>query len=239
MQRPQTTPEGPKAVAVGGVFRLARLQLARFKLTGFALTGLGLLAAALFALGCSKSPPPTGQISWRPATKADGAGEPVLSEPRFSEALLELRVRGALLERLRADALGIGVDLDGDTVILRGVVGDESWKRRARETAGSVLGVAGVVDRLRVERLARRSSRDRMTEKLDREAADALLEIRLQTRLVEDLGRVGFDIYIDATGGTVSLRGRVPDVERRRRAARLAEHLAGVEEVYNYLTVHS
>lgn len=239
MQRPQTTLGGFKAVVGDRVLQLAGPQLTGFKLIGFKLAGLGLLAAGLFTLGCSKSPPHTGLISRQPVVKAAGATEPVLSEPRFSEALLELRVRGALLERLRADALGIGVDLDGDTVILRGVVGDESWKRRARETAGSVLGVAEVVDRLRVERLARRSPRDRMTEKLDQEAADALLEVRLQTRLVEDLGRVGFDIYIDATRGTVSLRGRVPDVERRRQAARLAEHLAGVEEVYNYLTVHS
>lgn len=198
------------------------------------LAAMGLVLGALlvpFLSGCSNgSEPAAGQSAEAEAT---------LSANEFSHALLELRIRAGLLEHLRADALSIGIGLDGDTVTLTGHVSDASHKMLARETALSIEGVRQVNNEITVGQPDETNELGRLLDKLDREASDALLETRLKTRLVEELGQVAFDIQVEATEGTVSLRGRVPDKDRRRLAMKVVESVSGVEEVHNYLSVQA
>jgi hyperosmotically inducible protein len=67
--------------------------------------------------------------------------------------------------------------------------------------------------------------------------ADALLETKVKVRLLEQLGKVAFDIEVEATDGVVSLSGTVPDAARRDLAGKIAKGTGGVKELHDLLKV--
>lgn len=160
-------------------------------------------------------------------------------ETRFDEALLHLRVRTALLEHLRTDALKIEIDVIGDTVRLSGEVEERADRTFAEEVARTVHGVNQVENRIRWT--GREASSDTpvadAVATTERQLADALLEARVQARLVRELGQLGFQIDVEATGDEVSLRGEVPDRARRKIALDAAGAVPGVAEVHDLLEV--
>ena len=158
----------------------------------------------------------------------------------FSDALLELRVRAALLEHLGVDGLGVGVTVAGSAVRLVGEVEDPANKMLAREATMAVEGVSDVRSRITVAEQPDEATRPSdVVAALENELVDAKLETRIKAKLVEELGRVAFDIEVEATDGTVSLRGEVPDDERRDIALELARETDGVESLHDLLTVAS
>ncbi|HPS78742.1 MAG TPA: BON domain-containing protein, partial [Thermoanaerobaculaceae bacterium] len=67
--------------------------------------------------------------------------------------------------------------------------------------------------------------------------ADALLETRVKAKLLDQMGRPGFAIEVEATDGILSLSGQVADDDRRALAARIAREVSGVREVHDLLRV--
>ena len=178
-----------------------------------------------------------------------GAGTTAQAEPLspdhdrkgdLSTALTELKIRAGLLQHLKLDALGIGIDVAGDTATLTGEVHEAASKTVAEEVALTVEGVHDVRNRIRVKSEDQQGETPvaRAVDKAGNRVADALLEARVKTRLLEEIGKTAFDIEVEATDQTVVLRGTVPDDERRELAVRTAEKTDGVDKVHDLITVH-
>jgi osmotically-inducible protein OsmY len=63
------------------------------------------------------------------------------------------------------------------------------------------------------------------------------LDVRVGARLRWDKALAGSQIQTTVNGTTVELKGKVKDLEQRRRAVELAESTAGVEKVTDSLEV--
>ena len=144
-------------------------------------------------------------------------------------ALTELKVRAALLEKLGTDALNIKVTVVGDKVTLTGAVGKRATEELAEEVARSVEGVRRVDNRLEVAEGGQASGN------VENEAADSLLESKVKMALAGEIGRHAWKVEVEATDGVVSLRGTVPDRERRDIAVKTAKGTAGVREVVDLI----
>lgn len=157
----------------------------------------------------------------------------------FDDALLHLRVRTALLEHLKTQALGIDIDVAGDSAVLSGHVDSRADRILAEEVALSVEGIEDVDNRIEVRANASDESAPvaEAVGKAERKFNDALLETRVQTRLVRELGEVGFRIDVEAADGEVILRGAVPDRARKKIALSVARKVKGVSEVHDLLKV--
>lgn len=150
--------------------------------------------------------------------------------------VVEAKVRLALLEKLGTDGLKVEVAVSGDTATLTGEVSRRATEELAEEVALTVPGIARVDNRIElakepggaVERIARDAAR---------EVDDAMLESRVKLAIGAELGsRVG-RIEVEVVGGVVSLRGAVPDRERRNLAVKTAEGVKGVSRVVDLLRV--
>ncbi|MGH9379165.1 MAG: BON domain-containing protein [Thermoanaerobaculia bacterium] len=190
------------------------------------------------ALACSgPSPADDGAAS---AARAELRQAPTRSrELRFEEGLQRLRIRRALLEHLKTAALRIEVEVVGDSVMLSGTVAERSDRALAEEVALSVHSVTDVENQIEVDAAADTSQNPAGAglDTAERELRDALLEVRVQTRLVRELGQVGFRVEVEATDGVVSLRGPVPDEACKDLAQDSARAVSGVHEVHDLLEV--
>jgi osmotically-inducible protein OsmY len=144
-------------------------------------------------------------------------------------ALTELKVRAALLEKLGTDALNIKVTVVGEKVTLTGAVSKRSTEELAEEVARSVEGVRKVDNRLEVVEGGQASGN------VENEANDSLLESRVKMALASEIGRHAWKVEVEATDGVVSLRGTVPDRERREIAVKAAKNTKGVRKVVDLL----
>ena len=167
--------------------------------------------------------------------------ETLLDDFDLEAVTAELEIRGALLEKVGVDALGIGVETEDGHVVLSGEVSDEAAKKLAKQTTLSIDGVRDVDNRLTVAERSEGAETPiaRAVETVEGEVADALLETRIKAALVRELGSVGFGIDVEAVEGSVSLRGDVPDEERRDVAVRLVSEMDAVGEVHDLLSVLS
>jgi osmotically-inducible protein OsmY len=150
----------------------------------------------------------------------------------------ELKVKSALLDKIGPDALGVRVTLDRTQAILTGTVEKRSTQELAEEVAKSVEGVASVDNKIRVAGgEAQGNDVERAEQHVTSELDDARLESRVKLRLVGELGRRARPIEVEASDGVVSLRGPVPDRERRNLALETARGVSGVKKVVDLLRV--
>ncbi|MEM9291130.1 MAG: BON domain-containing protein [Acidobacteriota bacterium] len=174
---------------------------------------------------------------------ADEETSPPSITERLADARATLAVRGALLQKLGADSLNIEVTVEGDRAVLSGLVEERSVQELAKEVALAVDGITTVDNRIRLEgdkdlvdstapEIAERVGRD-----AEEEALDALLEVRLKVALVREMGTRALAIEVEAVDGVVSLRGQVPDSERRSVARRTAAEVDGVRKIVDLLEV--
>jgi len=159
------------------------------------------------------------------------------------DALLELKVKARLLDELGAGAFGIDVEAVGSTVILTGTVEERSTQELAEEVALAVHGVRSVRNKVALEEAEKEAASDtpvskqvaKGMSKAEREVRDAVLEVRVKRRLVEEIGRHALDLEVEASDGVVTLRGRLPDRERERLALRTARKTRGVDKVIDLI----
>jgi osmotically-inducible protein OsmY len=210
--------------------------------TWHALVGVraALVAATVLALACdgraSSTTPTPG-----PAARAGGALDKAWStvQAQVADALLLTRVRIALLEHLGSDGLRVQIEARDGIVELSGKVDKRSSEELAEPVARSVSGVREVHSRVTFSPDAKTSGppEARAVGKVESEVADAMLEAKVKTKLLEELGKIAFDIEVEATDGVVSLSGTVPDGARRDLALKITKGTTGVRELHDLLKV--
>jgi osmotically-inducible protein OsmY len=158
-----------------------------------------------------------------------------------ADALLALKVKAALLDQIGVDGARLSVDADDGHVSLAGSVNSKSTADLATKVAGSVEGVHGVDSRIAIENDTAGALIDKQVDRALGAAqgtvADAMLETRVKTRLIEEMGKAAFDVEVEAAGGTVSLSGSVPDEIRRALAVQTAQRTQGVTKVTDSLRI--
>jgi osmotically-inducible protein OsmY len=156
-----------------------------------------------------------------------------------ADALLQLKVKAALLDKLGVDGARIAVDARQGHVELYGAVNAKSTAELAEQVALSVDGVATVEPRIAVENDLAGSLIDKQVDRAigatRAPIADALLETRVKARLIEAMGKAAFAVEVEAADGVVSLSGEVPDEIRRALAVQTAEGTPGVTRVADRL----
>ncbi len=205
-----------------------------------AAAGCAALVVALAAAGApaagdvapTPSPGPAARVgraidhAWDQATDSVG------------EALLVVRVRVALLDRLKEDGLRVSIATHDGAVELSGAVKNRSSVELATRAAASVKGVRSVHSGVTVgDGTQSEPPVARVVGTVERSVGDALLEARIKTRLLEQLGKVAFKVDVDAADGIVTLSGGVPDAARKRLAAGITRGTSGVKDVRDLLTV--
>ena len=86
----------------------------------------------------------------RAANRVENAGDKVANAA--SDAATTAKVKARLMAEPGIDSLQIDVDTSNGRVTLTGEVDTPQHKARAKELAGSIEGVTGVVDRLAMKR---------------------------------------------------------------------------------------
>lgn len=140
--------------------------------------------------------------------------------------------------------LSLAVD-DNGALMIEGEVESVAEKRIALERAAAVEGLAGIVDRVRVqpaERMEDKNIRQHLLHALYQDTAFA--NIDLKERLDGDV--VSFrktpeseagEIAVETKEGVVILNGSVPSLEHKRLAGVLAWWIPGSRDVVNGLAV--
>lgn len=185
-----------------------------------------LLSGCLLS-ACASTVPGTARGGW--------AGE----EENVDDASLGADVRLALIDKLGFDALGITVDTAGGHVFLTGGVEKRATQELAEEVVRSVPGVTRVENRLTLRPGESRSGStvDRAVSSTEAEVQDAALEVRVGKNLLGEIGRHALDLEVESTDGVVSVRGKVPDSERKTLVLRTAEGTPGVRKVIDLIEV--
>ncbi|MFY9820584.1 MAG: BON domain-containing protein [Thermoanaerobaculia bacterium] len=193
-----------------------------------ALLAAALLLAALLA-ACASTVP----------TERSRAADEAVREQEVSDARLENAIRLALLEKLGQDGVAIKVDADQGRVKLTGEVEKRSTQDLAEEVVKSVPGVRDVDDDLtnRDEAKAPATPVARAVGHAERKVDDAVLEMRVGKNLLEEIGRYALDLEVEASDGAISLRGILPDRERKSLALKAAQGTSGVKKVIDLLKV--
>jgi osmotically-inducible protein OsmY len=164
----------------------------------------------------------------------DPASSPI--ERQTDEARIELKVRLALMQKLRADGMRIAIEVRGDEVTLAGRVEERSSQELAKEVALSVTGVRRVRNDIELARQQPNGARvATAVGKVESELTDGLLETKVKLALLDDLGSNAFAVEVEATDGVVSLRGTVPSRSYRSLAVATARETSGVRHVIDLL----
>jgi osmotically-inducible protein OsmY len=192
----------------------------------FPKTLLAALVAGSLLSACAATAPGTARGGW-----ASG-------EENVEDASLGADVRLALIDKLGFDALDVTVDASGGRVYLIGRVEKRATQELAEEVALSVHGVTKVENRLT---LKPPPSSGNVVEKAvsssELEVQDAALELRVGKNLLGEIGRHALQLEVESTDGVVSVRGRVPDRQRKELALRAAHDTPGVKKVIDLIEV--
>lgn len=139
------------------------------------------------------------------------------------------RIKTDVLNELKWDTVvdetEVGVQAHQGIVTLTGYVGSYAKKMAARNAAHRVYGVRDVVDNMQVKLSTR-------WERTDEDIARAVREALRWDVLVPDEA-----ITSTVSGGVVTLEGTVDTRPQRANAERAVQHLTGVRNVINLITV--
>jgi osmotically-inducible protein OsmY len=153
------------------------------------------------------------------------------SDPTLAK---EIEIRNLMLEKGHEAALGIRVRVDGSTAILTGTVPTRAAQELAEEVAKSVDGIKKVDNRLQIKPA---SGGPPPTHTVEQEMADAHLEMKVKRQLNGEIGKYAKQIEVEATDGVVSLRGTVPDANRKQLALDTAGKTEGVKRVIDLIKI--
>lgn len=160
-------------------------------------------------------------------------------QDQVADVLLLTRIRVALLERLKEEGMRVTIEVHGGSVDLSGQVERRENVELAERVVASVNGVRTVRNRVTLAPSGQvlEPPIAHALGKAERAVANALLEAKVKARLLEQLGKVAFDIEVEATDGIVSLSGTVPDSARESLAVKIAKTTPGVKELHDLLRV--
>lgn len=153
----------------------------------------------------------------------------------FDDALLELRLRLALLEQIGVPALGVEPQVSNGTARLRGRVPSDLARTLVEEVAADTPGVEDLDSYLEVT--ADATVAVGPLEQAEQRLADALLAARARAALVRELGRSAFDLLIETADDQLILRGTVTGHDALERALSAVADLEGVEQIHDLLEI--
>lgn len=156
------------------------------------------------------------------------------ASPQDAAYAKELEIRDLMLEKGGQSALGVNVTVDGKTAILTGEVPTRAGQELAEEVALSVDGIKHVDNRLRIKPPAGTAV---PPHSLEQEFADAKLEAKVKKQLHSEIGKWSKKVEVEATEGIVSLRGTLPDANRKQLALDTAGKTKGVRRVVDLIKV--
>ena len=160
-------------------------------------------------------------------------------ESEIADAALELKVKTALLEHIGWDMLTVDVEAEQGQVVLMGTADNRANQELAKEVTLAVNGVEKVDNKLAIEKEDTETPVGGAVANAELEVKDAVLESRVKTELITELGMDAFDIEVEATDGRVSLRGELDDQSHRTLALKAVESCKGVDEVVDLLSIAS
>jgi hyperosmotically inducible protein len=146
----------------------------------------------------------------------------------------ELEIRDLLLEKAGESAIGIRVTVDGTKAILTGDVPGRPAQELAEEVALSVDGIKSVDNRLHIKPP---SGGPAPGHTLEQELADARLESKVKRNINDEIGKWSKEIGVEAVDGVVSLRGTLPDANRKQLALDTAGKTKGVRKVIDLIKI--
>ncbi|MEO8504776.1 MAG: BON domain-containing protein [Acidobacteriota bacterium] len=172
---------------------------------------------------------------------AFATSKPMTPDSEVERFLLELKVRTVLLEKIGLDASDVGVKATMGDISLTGTVKSQALSATVEDVTKEVEGVKGVHNGIKVidPTQAHESGAGKVADRAGQGLDDGLLEIRIKTRLVSEMGRSGFKVEVEAHDGLVNLSGTVPDQARHDLAMQLAGKTTGVKKVIDLLKVAS
>ena len=134
-------------------------------------------------------------------------------------------IKAALEKELHIDPIKnpIHLKMEGDAILMEGVVDRISHKKRALLVAMGISGTSGVIDRLRVKPA---------TEMGDKEIKNHICDAFLEEPTIRDI-----TIEVDVNNGIVDLEGTVPSLSHKRLAGVLVWWVPGSRDVINSLEV--
>ncbi|MBI5875069.1 MAG: BON domain-containing protein [Deltaproteobacteria bacterium] len=135
-------------------------------------------------------------------------------------------IKASLEKELHIDLVKnpIHIKMENNAIVMEGVVGKISHKKRALLIAMGISGTSGVVDRLRVKPATEMGDKE-----IKKHICDAFLE-------EQTLNNIKFDIEVNH--GIVDIEGIVPSLSHKRLAGVLAWWVPGTQDVINSLEVN-
>lgn len=181
-----------------------------------------------------------GTLLAAPLTAGESKGQTVVEEvsDEVRDTLTHLEIRTAMVNSFGTDALGIDVGVENDIVVLEGEVAERSTQELAEQVAMSIDGISEVHNRLQLPSSESDTVGEALTQ-VELETRDAYLETKVKGELTSNIGDESFDLEVEACDGVVSVRGELPDDERRDIALRTVENLSGVDRVIDLIDVTS
>ncbi len=152
--------------------------------------------------------------------------------PALAADALDAVVQQKLVDKLGDDAKTIKVAVVDKKVVLVGEVKGRDTQELATEVAKSVPGVTSVDNQVKAK-----AEKSLTGGKIGEEAADGKLELAVESALKKELGDHGKNLEVENVGGTVSVRGTVPDDARLKIARDAVKSVPGVKKVVDLLEV--
>lgn len=169
----------------------------------------------------------------------NGKSEDVVAEVKkdVKDTSKTLEVKAVLTKHFGADAMNVDVAVDQGVVSLSGEVDERATLELSEEVVKSLDDVIVVHNFL--SHTSDVDSASSFLVHAEIELRDAALETKVKGDLTANIGDTALDINVEACDGVVSLRGKVPDDERRDIAVRVASENGDVRRVIDLLEVAS
>jgi len=156
----------------------------------------------------------------------------LVAVPALAADTLDAAVQQKLVDKLGDDAKSIKVAVVDKKIVLVGEVKGRDTQELATEVAKSVPGVTSVDNQVKAK-----AEKAISVGKVGDEASDQKLEMAVENLLKKELGDHAKALEVENVGGTVSVRGTVPDDARLKIARDAVKAVPGVKKVVDLLEV--
>ena len=191
----------------------------------------GVVAVSLLAFSVASAADPKSKTNATKAKEKVTEAVKTVNED-INESILNTKIRMTLLKSLKgADALRVGVKVQGTSALLSGEVEDRASVKVASEAAKSIEGVTDVRSSI--------THNPKAPHQGDFEAKvkDAVLVAQVRLGLLQEVGKSAVGIHVTATDGVVSLRGELANQKDRYDAVEKVKAMSNVKRVEDLTTV--
>ena len=147
-------------------------------------------------------------------------------------AAMEKKIAELVVEKLGPDARGIRVTVVGNKATLTGEVTNNATRELSEEVALAVDGVKKVDNQVKAA-----AAPGFGTKKIGQESKDSKLELEVKDKLGNEIGSYAKKIEVEVAAGWTTLRGTVPDKNRKDLALKAAASVPGITKVIDLLRI--